>query len=319
MSTDSKTLNDGFYFQNPKSERPEAQTIVVCGPARGGTTMIAKILLNLGVYLGEDLTRHTHEDMEIFKALEKDQWEAFEHVVSKRNSQFSVWGWKRPQTVDRLPDVAPRLRNPFFIILFRDPASVAKRNMITAGGNFFNSLVSASEAMIKGGQFARHSGFPCLLISYEKAIKNPERLVEKIVQFLHLRPSENMLCEAIKSVLPENPSYRNMFVSQQILGRVDGLEDHYIFGWAVLKGDLKPIELELWVNGSLVETFLADIFRPDLKEHGIGEGNHAFKISFGSYLIPDETNLLDVRIAGSRDSLLGSPTLYSNPSNSVSD
>ena len=319
MSKDSTTLNDGFYIQNPEEEKPEALTVVVCGPARGGTTMIAKILLNLGVYLGENLTRHTHEDIEIFKALESGQWAVFEEIVNQRNSQFSTWGWKRPQTVDLLPELASRLRKPFFILLFRDPASVAKRNMITAGGNFFNSLVSASEAMIKGGQFARHSGLPCLLISYEKAIKNPERLVRQIVQFLHLSPSSNMLSEAIRSVLPENPSYRNMFKNQQISGRVDGVENQYIFGWAVLNGDPEPIELELWVNGALATQFQADIFRPDLKKHGIGEGNHAFKVSFAQYLISGETNLLDVRIAGSRDSLLGSPTLYSDFPNSVAD
>lgn len=319
MSKEQTTRNDGFYVQNPVAEKPDALTVVVCGPARGGTTMVAKILLNLGVYLGKRLTRHTHEDTEIFKPLEEGRFDKFDKVVARRNAKFQIWGWKRPQSVDRLGEIAPRLRNPFFIFLFRDPASVAKRNMVTAEADFFNSLVSASEAMVKSGQFARHSGYPCLLISYEKAIQNPGHLVDQVVQFLHLEPRDALLNEAVRSVLPENPSYRNMFAEQQIVGKVDGIRDHFIFGWAILKGELDPVSLELWVDGTLVREFSADIFRPDLKAHGIGRGKHAFKVPIGDYINGGETTLLDVRIAGTTDSLLGSPIPYTEFPSSNAD
>ncbi len=308
--SDDLTLNNGFYLHNPIETATDTQTILVCGPARGGTTMVAGVLRHLGVPMGSQLTRHTHEDMELFKPLESGDWATFKNGVARRNEQYAVWGWKRPQAVHQLEKIAPLLRNPRFIFLFRDPVSVAKRNTITAEADFFDSLIGATHAMQDAGNFIRETATPCLLISYEKAIQSPALLVEMILRFLHLKAKRNLRRNAIHSVRPANPAYRKMFSREQVMGQLDGLTQGRLTGWARNPRRRRAVKLELWLDGKFIRTFKADVFRKDLKARGFGKGKHAFVVPVEDLLGKEEPHVIDIRIAKSMDSLYGTPYVY---------
>ena len=304
------TLNNGFFLHNPIVKKPETQTVVVCGPARGGTTMVAEVLRHLGVPLGTKLTKHTHEDMELFRPLESGDLATFDREVKKRDALHSIWGWKRPQAVYRLNEIYPLLRNPQFIFLFRDPVSVAKRNVITAEADFFNSLVSATQAMQDAGNFIRETSSPCLLVSYEKAIQSPALLVDMVIKFLHLKVSRRLRRNAILSVRPANLAYRKMFSTDQVMGQFDGVFSGRLTGWARNPERLRPVKLELWLDGKFIRNFKANVFRKDLKERGFGKGKHAFVVPVQDLLGGEGPHLIDIRIARSMDSLYGTPYLH---------
>ena len=64
-----------------------------------------------------------------------------------------------------------------------------------------------------------------------------------------------------------------------IVGRVDKVGDHRVFGWAAdnaLFAEHLSIEVER--GGSVISRGTADRLRADLKAGGFGEGDHAFEI-----------------------------------------
>jgi hypothetical protein len=70
-----------------------------------------------------------------------------------------------------------------------------------------------------------------------------------------------------------------------ILGRVDKVGNHRVFGWAADDRDFSEcLSIEIVQDGSVVARGSADRFRADLKSGGFGEGDHAFEID----LPPDQ-------------------------------
>lgn len=87
-----------------------------------------------------------------------------------------------------------------------------------------------------------------------------------------------------------------------ILGRVDKIHSHAIFGWAM--DDQRPEEhvaIEVVVNDVVVAQGTADKLRADLKSAGFGEGDHAFEIE-----IPADLKASDFLVQA-RSSLVTSP------------
>lgn len=87
-----------------------------------------------------------------------------------------------------------------------------------------------------------------------------------------------------------------------ILGRVDKIHSHAIFGWAM--DDERPEEhvaIEVVADDVVVAQGIAEKHRPDLKSAGFGDGDHAFEIE-----IPADLKASDLRVQA-RSSLATSP------------
>jgi hypothetical protein len=64
-----------------------------------------------------------------------------------------------------------------------------------------------------------------------------------------------------------------------VVGRCDGLKGSALYGWAWNPSNPdEPVEVELWIDGALVATSLADGFRPDLRSNRIGAGRHGWRL-----------------------------------------
>src|SRR3954466_4357409 len=59
-------------------------------------------------------------------------------------------------------------------------------------------------------------------------------------------------------------------------GFIEGRSGEEMFGWCRRVGDDRPISLDLYVDGRLAATFVADYLRGDLAERGIGSGCFGF-------------------------------------------
>ncbi len=224
------------------------KTAVVLGAWRGGTSMIARVLLELGVHMGDpskfvksdnDLGYLNYEDQEFNNALwtqpvlrplqeyvldrgrepTKADFEkgfpALRSLISNRNKEFSLWGWKQPASTlwfHYWTDLADILRQPHFITVWRDPLAVWQHeaqlkdsngksrwnetdaNAIAADGKSLDPKCSLAYVM---RQVHRLEAFllnnrkhPHLLVSYERSVcGGAAMLVDAVSDFLCLSPT----------------------------------------------------------------------------------------------------------------------------------
>lgn len=91
-----------------------------------------------------------------------------------------------------------------------------------------------------------------------------------------------------------------------IAGKLEGYDDGMLVGWACRPHDpLDRVEIELFVDGTSAARFLADIFRPELQDAGMGDGRHGFAIPICVHA-DDSTRMVDLRLRNG-NSLPGSP------------
>ena len=154
------------------------KTIIVLGNFRGGTSAVAGILRLLGIPMGKRFDpANNHEDLD-FQA--KDV-ETINRLIQERNKEFDVWGWKDPMTIQNI-DKLKNLRNPQFIVVFRDPYAKALSEQKYNNWTIEQGLKQAREYNSLLIDFAlTHK---CFLISYEKLLVYPEQEIKRLADFL---------------------------------------------------------------------------------------------------------------------------------------
>jgi hypothetical protein len=175
------------------------ETLVICGPGRGGTSIISYILLSLGYYLGEGLEAN-HEDRDILAAIGLPS--RMEAIVADRNLRYQRWGFKIPIAVHHVDWLASALRNPVFLVVFRNPVAIAKtvlkrdptftgagpRNLVTALEHGFRKMELGTQVVMTRA--------PSILIDVDAARGTPEQLVRDLVSLFAPNTSDEVV-EAI--------------------------------------------------------------------------------------------------------------------------
>ena len=180
-------VNHGFCTLNQDHE-PAAisKTVVVIGAPRGGTTMVAGCLAHLGVYMGENLSA-TYEDSELARVFLLDRdLRNLDEIIKRRDEQHQTWGWKIPAAISTLKKWSKRLRAPHYVVVFRDLLAVANRNRISARWDLIDSILANQDYYAKVSSFLKNNKSPALLVSYEKAIGDPEHFVRELASFINL-------------------------------------------------------------------------------------------------------------------------------------
>ena len=285
------------------------KTVVITGPSRSGTTMMAQIVRTLGVDLGETIDVNLFEDIEIRQATKKADMATMKALIKERNRKHSVWGWKNPGSLEYLAKFSSKLRNPFIIFMFRDPIATAVRNQIHE--NYTLDLVKnvndALNYMKLAVRWIRKHNAPCMCVSYEKALLNPDSLIDEVVRFLHLEVAENDRFAAVEQVQLGNTRYLSAKLWESHLGFIDSIENGILRGWAYNQDSQGSAEIEIKVNLKKVATIVANQFREDLKQNNIGDGHCGFEFEIGPYLQREVTNRIEVCFADSEYPLQGSP------------
>jgi hypothetical protein len=95
-------------------------------------------------------------------------------------------------------------------------------------------------------------------------------------------------------------------------GSLDAVVDRYVEGWALQKDTPGgSLFANIFIDGQFVTSGVCSHFRQDLKQAGIGEGCHAFRIALPAEYLDGRERLIDVRIADR--SIPNSPRLFSLP------
>jgi hypothetical protein len=169
------------------------KTLVVLGSPRGGTSMLAGLLRELGIHMGDRIDRHNHED----QAFLSEDVEQIRAAISQRNAEHPVWGWKVPDSIRYLPEIESQLRNPHYLAVFRNPLAVAaSMHRYSADMSLESGLKRALEYFHLIEAFIARSRDPVLLVDYEAALAEPIALVGSLGAFLGLELGEEAINEA---------------------------------------------------------------------------------------------------------------------------
>jgi hypothetical protein len=289
--------NFGFITLNPSHAQRDYKTIVVTGVSRSGTSMIARAFRAGGVFMGRHLDDVVYEDAEIADALERQDRECLARLAAERNAGFPVWGFKRPNLDEVLPPEAAELfRNPHFVVSYRDPVAIAKRNRISEHHDEAQSLRAAAGASCRMMEFSLALPCPTLLVSYEKALQSPEAAVDRLISFCGLAVAPATRQEMIATVEPNREAY-SVGASRCFEGYIDRVVDGVVHGWCWQRGLDQPVWVDVTIDAHLAGSALADLFRPDLAQVGIGHGCHGFKTDVSGF-IRTGLEVVRVRIKG---------------------
>ncbi len=246
----------GVLYMNSEQRLTENRfSVIVLGTPQGGTTMIARVLHALGVFIGNDL-QAVYEDPEIIQAFAdyyRDQcydMTSLQTLIASRNEQYDVWGWKYP--TQPWPELYELHNAPRYLLIQRDVAAIAARRaarMPAAPTNMLGSIMTLQQQLI---DFAVECGRPVMLASYEKALLKPKELVEQIVDFLlPYQPDEQQIEAAMQVIAPSPDAYFTGRRRYRIEGEFEGIEQGHLVGWVVDREALdQPVHCEMIVDGT---------------------------------------------------------------------
>ena len=276
------------------------RTIIATGLARSGTSMVAALLHDAGLYLGSDMDPVVREDREVASRLGTTR---LNELIAWRNRRYPVWGFKHPNLHVFGPGVVQAFRNPRVIVTSRDPVAIGRRDLLSEhradelASRQIQAAAYESFAMVK---FADALSCPVLLLSYEKALQDPRRLATAVLGFCGLKADAADVALAVK---PNNPAYLGN-TERHFLGHIDDVLNNIVYGWAAERGSDLPQTLEVLVDDQLITTVIASEFRADLMEQGIGAGRHGFRLALPALMRPDAK--LTIRVLGRTYQLIGS-------------
>ena len=186
---------------------PKKRTYVTFGLERGGTSAIAGIQRALGLYMGE-IEKGNNED----PAFLGYRIGAVKKAIRRRNKSHDVWGFKYPKAGMYMPQVIENLRNPYFIIVYRDAVATAISHLGWTGKKrrkpIEMAVHEASSFSNLNSILAFSSGHPTLLVSHELATRKQNEAIDEIARFLGVSTPEDALREKILEYIAPG-SYKN--------------------------------------------------------------------------------------------------------------
>lgn len=257
-------------------------TVVVAGLGRSGTSMLAAILKRAGVCMGEQTAAGTHEDQQLAALLRERRSRELKRLIEERNAAHQLWGFKLPSRQILEHSLLRQLRRPFLLVIFRDILAIAGRRQVSKGEDLKDQLAQSLREYHRLLSFLEKVRVPCLLISYEKALLNPNTLIDELDHFLGLNLDQASRAACMDSIEVSPDIYRRE-VREQMgwQGRLEEIHKDRIHGWAFVEQAESPAEVEIRINGVLRHRCLADKPRPDVQK------NHQLKTSacgFGIHL-----------------------------------
>ncbi|MCX2803345.1 hypothetical protein OQJ68_16315 [Microbulbifer thermotolerans] len=273
---------------------------------------MAGALAALGVPMGERCDPPVYEDLRLSLAFEGQSEESFEGVITAYNSAYDVWGWKRPSTLFRLEYLEQLLRNPHFIFVFRDLLSIANRNAISMKQDLRLGLCKALENYEKIIQFLQKTQSPSMLVSSEKVLRHKHQLVEQLIKFIGLEPSEKEYKTALEFISPDPVDYLDKTRITKARGAVnlDLLRTGVLRGWARAAYHSRPVMVQVEVNGEVIAEIEASIYREHLKKAGVHPtGECGYELDLKNFNVtPFDT--INVRVVDDVSPLNANPIQY---------
>jgi hypothetical protein len=291
----NELINFGFLRTN-ESPAADTATVMVVGLPRSGTSMVAAVLQAIGVYIGDRIDNAVFEDTEFAAALAGDSDRLLE-LIGARNERHRTWGFKRPEAYRRLDQLCRACRNPRVIVTFRDILAIALRNNISMQMEPLALLPRLAEESRKLVKTVGELSAPCLLVSYEKALQHPGEMVAAIAAFCGVSATVEQVAAAVAVIENGRPNYIER-ARLQYDGHIGRLIAGRLRGWVKARGrDDIRVNVELQLDGRVVQRTRANIYRPDVHKAGHGDGRYGFEFVIDDNVGRD--SIVNVRIQNS--------------------
>ncbi len=294
---DDSLVNKGIIVNRPAGFFPPGpRTFIVTGLHRSGTSLVAAILQQAGVFMGRQISDAVFEDEEMLAALRSGDLGTLQRLIADRNAGHATWGFKVPVAYTHLrPEHLALFNNPHLIVPFRDIASISVRKTLSEYKDSMQALRETVEQLDAMVTFLGNVNVPSLLLSYEKAVTLREDFVDALIGFCGLPDSAGLRARSVELIEPNRRHYID-HARQTFRGLVEGIFDDCILGWCQLIGDNSPVLLDVHIDGRVVASLPADMFRQDLMDAGIGEGRHGFRVDLRPFSLPPDA-VIRVRVA----------------------
>jgi hypothetical protein len=190
--------------------KPDQKTVVVVGSGRGGTSAVAGAIHLLGIRMVEGDYELNSEDYEIVRAYQRNMHlghpraaDEVSKVIADRNRRYDVWGWKDPSADLYLEAVVAQLRNPHFVLVFRNPFEAAQSHVAAGTPGIEVALDSVLNRYMRYWTLLQKFRCPTLMVGYEGSVANPRGLVSELCGFLAIKPKRTQACAAAAFIDPE--------------------------------------------------------------------------------------------------------------------
>lgn len=193
---------------NEVAHLPEQRTIVVLGVERGGTSMVAGVLRGMGINLG-DRAGLNHEDPKFIS----DDPSKLRTYIRSRNERHDIWGFKMPKATMALRFLEPELRNPIFIVAYRNPLSIADSWMQRGAGQLVDVLERVDVYQNELNALYRRTNSPTLLVNYERALLEEETrecFVDELANFVGWELGTTQRARSIGMMTGDGGGYVNL-------------------------------------------------------------------------------------------------------------
>lgn len=272
----SRMRNKGHHIINPITNPPTQKTIIVLGCARSGTSMVAGVLYKLGLSVGRRHDDATYEDIDLSIAFENNDYDTAESIISDYNQQHDIWAWKRPGLLDYHQQAAKRVRNPYYIAVFKDIFAISNRNRISMEADLLGNMGKVIHEHMKLLDILKSIDAPCLMLSNEKVLQNKAEAVEAIADFVGTGTTTQQE-DAIEFITPNRTKYLESTRKNRNIGFLDKVTNTIAAGWA--RSAFNPeqkVTVELILNGDIVKETAANLYRKDLEQGNHGDGHYGY-------------------------------------------
>jgi hypothetical protein len=196
-----------FVLKPPRANE-QKKTVMVLGVERGGTSMVAGILRGLGVNMG-DRAGFNHEDPQFLT----DDPEILLKRIQNRNRQAEVWGFKIPKQVQLMDFFEKNLRNPHYVIVFRNLLAIADSWQQRGAGSVVDSIDRTIKYYNLIVEHCKMTQRPVLMLNYERAVSSDEgkeEAVRALGAFLGIDVDAATLDRALGMITGDGMGYVNL-------------------------------------------------------------------------------------------------------------
>ena len=186
-----------YHFQLNETNHADPKTVVIIGAPRGGTSMVAGTVRELGINLGQRLGEN-HEDP---KFLKKD----LDHIrdaIALRNEQNETWGWKMPHSTEYIDEIEEDLRNPHVIMVWRNTLATSISQVNRSGSDIHTALQFSTNRVQDMVDKVAKLSCPVLLVDYDRATVYKEDFIDALAEFVGAEMNDEMRQNCLRFIDP---------------------------------------------------------------------------------------------------------------------
>lgn len=287
-------VNKGVILGQRSGDK--GRSFIVTGLYRSGTSMVAALLQRAGLFIGGEINDIVYQDEEFFRALAAGDVQALQSLIEARNASHQSWGFKYPMLWRAM--TATQLGmfdSPRLIITFRDPVSMAVRTSLSEYQDPMRALRDSVSELAALMSFISDLTCPYLLLSYEKALTFPDDCIDALLRFCDI-PLDAALHGRLRAAIELNRPRYMQSARRRFDGLIEGVRSGHLYGWCALTGVLEPVTLEVLADDRLVAQVIANVFRQDLLDAGVGQGRHGYFVPL-DVLGAQPDSVIRVRVA----------------------